>query len=161
MAYAVDDNGSERFEVRFRNLRTGAMLPDVIPGTLSSLVWTAGSDALLYGLANENWRTDNVRLHRLGTPVADDTLLYKEADIGFGVGIGKTAADNYIVIATGDNETSEVYLIPADNPEATPLQIGRASCRERVCQYVWISVVAVSLKKTQNKKNTNKTNNNI
>src|SRR3546814_20882472 len=26
-------------------------------------------------------------------------------------------------------------------------EIGRASCRERVCQYVWISVVAVSLKK--------------
>src|SRR3546814_17690601 len=24
-------------------------------------------------------------------------------------------------------------------------QLGRASCRERVCQYVWISVVAVSL----------------
>src|SRR3546814_17115110 len=24
-------------------------------------------------------------------------------------------------------------------------EIGRASCRERVCQYVWISVVAVSL----------------
>src|SRR3546814_19684589 len=28
-------------------------------------------------------------------------------------------------------------------------QIGRASCRERVCQYVSISVVAVSLKKKQ------------
>src|SRR3546814_3811194 len=27
------------------------------------------------------------------------------------------------------------------------LQIGRASCRERVCQYGWISVVAVALKK--------------
>src|SRR3546814_15546302 len=26
-------------------------------------------------------------------------------------------------------------------------EIGRASCRERVCQYVWISGVAVSLKK--------------
>src|SRR3546814_19780719 len=26
-------------------------------------------------------------------------------------------------------------------------KIGRASCRERVCQYVWISVGAVSLKK--------------
>src|SRR3546814_17628956 len=26
-------------------------------------------------------------------------------------------------------------------------EIGRASCRERVCQYVWISVVAVSFKK--------------
>src|SRR3546814_20030671 len=31
------------------------------------------------------------------------------------------------------------------------LQIGRASCRERVCQYVYISVGAVLLKKKQDK----------
>ena len=132
MAYAVDDNGSERFEVRFTDLTTGKALPDVIPGTLSSLVWTVNSDALLYGLANENWRTDNVRLHKLGTPLSEDKLLYKEADIGFGVGIGKTAADNYIVIATGDNETSEVYLLPADNPEAKPLLV---SARKKGREY--------------------------
>src|SRR3546814_15845231 len=30
------------------------------------------------------------------------------------------------------------------------MEIGRASCRERVCQYVSISVVAVSLKKKNN-----------
>src|SRR3546814_13282601 len=36
--------------------------------------------------------------------------------------------------------------------EFHPAEIGRASCRERVCPYVKISVVAVSLKK----KNTNK-----
>src|SRR3546814_17193692 len=34
-----------------------------------------------------------------------------------------------------------------------PFEIGRASCRERVCQYVSISVVAVSLKKTKKKEN--------
>src|SRR3546814_16596531 len=33
------------------------------------------------------------------------------------------------------------------------IQIGRASCRERVCQYVSISVVAGSLKKKNNKAN--------
>ncbi|MGL3822014.1 S9 family peptidase [Sphingopyxis sp. R3-92] len=123
MAYSFDDNGSERFEVRIRNLESGEMLPDVIPGTLSSLVWTAGNDAILYGLANENWRTDNARLHVLGTPLGDDKLLYQEADIGFGVGIGKTADDKWIVIATGDNETSEVRLLPADNPLAEPLMV--------------------------------------
>src|SRR3546814_12649534 len=32
-----------------------------------------------------------------------------------------------------------------------PNEIGRASCRERVCQYVEISVVAVSLKTKNNK----------
>src|SRR3546814_11795627 len=31
----------------------------------------------------------------------------------------------------------------------TTEEIGRASCRERVCQYVYISVVAVSLKKNK------------
>src|SRR3546814_15830681 len=30
------------------------------------------------------------------------------------------------------------------------IQIGRASCRERVCQYVLLSVVAVSIKKQNN-----------
>src|SRR3546814_13704168 len=34
-------------------------------------------------------------------------------------------------------------------------QIGRASCRERVCQYVSISVVAVSITKTDQKHNNN------
>src|SRR3546814_507880 len=34
---------------------------------------------------------------------------------------------------------------------APRFEIGRASCRERVCQYVYISVVAVSLKKTKTK----------
>src|SRR3546814_15381729 len=35
------------------------------------------------------------------------------------------------------------------DPDALVWEIGRASCRERVCQYVSISVVAVSFKKTK------------
>ncbi|MBA4747492.1 MAG: S9 family peptidase [Sphingopyxis sp.] len=132
LAFSVDDNGSERFEVRFRDLTTGAMLADVIPGTLSSLVWSAAGDVLLYGLANENWRTDNVWMHRMGTKQNEDVQIFKEADPGFGVGIGKTAADDYIVIATGDNETSEVYLLPADEPGATPMLV---SARKKGREY--------------------------
>src|SRR3546814_20336343 len=42
-----------------------------------------------------------------------------------------------------------------EDPGGWCRQIGRASCRERVCQYVEISVVAVSLKnKKKNKTNT-------
>src|SRR3546814_13916506 len=37
-------------------------------------------------------------------------------------------------------------LSPSTNPEATP-EIGRASCRERVCQYVSISGEDVSFNK--------------
>ena len=123
LAYSIDDNGSERFKVRITDLATGTMLPDVIPGTLSDLVWSADSTMLLYGLANENWRTDNARLHVIGTDPASDVELYHEADEGFRVGIGKTSSERFIVIATGDNETSEVRLVPADDPRAEPILV--------------------------------------
>jgi oligopeptidase B len=118
MAYAIDDNGSERFEVRVKDLESGELLPDTIPGMLSEIVWTADSAGFLYGLANENWRTDNARWHRLGTPVESDVELYKEADEGYRVAVGETSSRKWIVIATGDHNTSEVYLLPADNPAA-------------------------------------------
>ena len=123
LAYAYDDNGSERFDLHFRNLATGENLKDVIPGTLSGIVWSSDSKGVVYGLANENWRTDNAWYHRLGEELTAAKLLYKEQDIGFGVGVGLTAQEDWIVIATGDNVTSEVRLVPANNPTATPIMV--------------------------------------
>jgi len=121
LAYAIDDNGSERFEVRVKDLTTGEHLPDVIPGMLSEIVWTADDSGFLYGLANEQWRTDNARLHRLGTPIDQDVELFKEADEGFRVGVSETSSRKWIVIASGDHVTSEIYLLPADNVLAEPI----------------------------------------
>ena len=132
LAYAYDDNGSERFEAHIKDLTSGKDLPDVIPGTLSSLVWSSDSTKLLYGLANENWRTDNARMHVMGTPVSDDVELYKETQDGFTVGVGMTHSEKFIVIATGDNETSEIYLLPADNPAAKPVLV---SARQKGREY--------------------------
>src|SRR3546814_15448408 len=42
-------------------------------------------------------------------------------------------------------------LYPAWRAASLDPEIGRASCRERVCQYVSISVVAVSLKTKNNR----------
>jgi oligopeptidase B len=123
MAYAFDNNGSERFEARVRDLSTGKELADIIPGTLSSIVWTSDSKGFVYGLANDNWRTDNARLHRLGDDPAKDKLLYKEADEGFGVGVGLTAQEDWILISAGDNVTSEIRLVPASDPAAKPILV--------------------------------------
>jgi oligopeptidase B len=123
LAYAYDDNGSERFDLHIRNLDTGEKLKDIIPGTLSSIVWTSDSKGLVYGLANKEWRTDNAHYHRLGDDPKNAKLLYKEADIGFGVGVGITAQEDWIIISTGDNVTSEVRLVPANNPTAEPILV--------------------------------------
>jgi len=123
LAYSVDDNGSERFTARIKVLETGELLPDVIEGTLSSLVWVAGDKALVYSLANENWRTDNARLHWLGQPVSEDAELYHEDDEGFRVGSSLSANEKWLIIGTSDHETSEVRMVPAADPLAAPILV--------------------------------------
>jgi oligopeptidase B len=123
LAYAIDDNGSERFTARIKVIATGELLPDEIPGTLSSLVWVAGDKALVYSLANEQWRTDNARLHWLGQPSSSDVELYHEDDEGFRVGSSVSANDKWLIVATSDHETSEVRLIPTADPLAMPILV--------------------------------------
>ncbi|WP_459664672.1 S9 family peptidase [Novosphingobium sp. 11B] len=116
LAYAYDDSGSERFTARIKDLTTGELLPDEIPGTLSSLVWVAKDKGLVYSLANEQWRTDNARLHWLGQPVEDDVELFHEDDEGFRVGSSLSSNEKWLLIGTSDHETSECRMVLADDP---------------------------------------------
>ncbi len=120
MAYAYDDNGSERFEIHVKDLRSAEELPDVIPGMLSSIVWAADSGGFVYGLANEQWRTDNLQYHRLGDAPDKPTEIFREADEGFRVDAGLSAQEDYIIINSNDHITSEIYFVPTSNPLAKP-----------------------------------------
>ena len=123
LAWSVDDNGSERFTARIKVIATGEILPDEIPGTNSGLIWVKGDTGMVYSLANENWRTDNVRLHWLGQPLDTDVELYHEDDEGFRAGAALSANEEWLILSTGDHETSEVRLIPANDPLAAPILV--------------------------------------
>lgn len=123
LAYAIDDNGSERFTARIKVIATGELLADEIPGTLSALVWVANDTGLVYSLANEQWRTDNARLHWLGQPTSSDVELYHEDDEGFRVGSSMSANERWLIVSASDHETSEVRLIPAADPLAPAILV--------------------------------------
>ncbi len=124
LAYSADTNGSERFTARIKDMQTGDLLPDEIPGTLSGLVWVKNDTALVYGTADDNWRVHDATMHVLGTPVSEDVELYRETlDEGFRVGSGLSAQEDWLIISTGDNETSEVRLVPAGDPTAEPILV--------------------------------------
>jgi len=116
LAYSTDTSGGERYVARIKDLETGELLADEIPQVRTGLTWVANDTALVYGIANENWRTLDARLHRIGTPVEDDVILYKEDDETFGVGAGLSAQEDWLIISTGDNETSEVRFVSAADP---------------------------------------------
>jgi oligopeptidase B len=123
LAYSTDTNGSERYTARIKDLQTGELLPDVLENLRGDLVWVANDTALVYGPSTEEWRTLEAKLHVIGTPNEQDVTLYKEEDQSFGVGTGLSAQEDWLIIATGDNETSEVRLVPAANPTAEPILV--------------------------------------
>jgi oligopeptidase B len=119
-ATLVDDDGSERFKLRIRDLDTGNDMEAVTEVGIGNVEWSAGSDAIVYTEVNENWRSYRARLHRLGTAPSDDLTLYEETqDIGFSVSVGKSQDRSLIFIATGDNSSTEVRFVSAADPAAT------------------------------------------
>lgn len=121
LAYAYDDSGAERFTLKIREIASGADVATVATTSIGAPVWTADSTALAWNEVNDNWRSFRVRLHRRG--VADDVTLYEESDPGFSVGVGESQDGRWLVIACGDKVTSEVRLVPSDDPAAAPLLV--------------------------------------
>ena len=123
-ATLVDDDGSERFKLRIRDLTTGTDVETVSEVGIGTPVWTADSRGVVFTEVNENWRSYRARLHRLGTPVAQDKTIYGEtADKGFSVGLSKSQDKGLIFISTGDNTTTEVRFVPASGADGPPVLI--------------------------------------
>jgi oligopeptidase B len=124
LAYATDYSGDERFTLRFKNLDSGQVSPDEIPGTYYGCAWSAGSDYVFYVTVDEAWRPFRVWRHRLGTPAADDVTVFEETDERFWVSVSLTRSERFVVIRTASVLTSEVLLLPAAEPdgEFTPVR---------------------------------------
>ncbi|PSJ42289.1 S9 family peptidase [Allosphingosinicella deserti] len=116
-ATLVDDNGSERFQLRIRDLATGKDIETVTDVGIGSPVWTSDSKGVVFTEVNDNWRSYRARYHRLGTPVAEDRTLYEETkELGFSVGVSRSQDRSLIFVSTGDNATNEVRFVSAADP---------------------------------------------
>ena len=117
LATLADYDGSERFELRIRDIGTGKDIETVTKVGIGQPVWTSDSSGVLFCEVNDNWRSYRARFHRLGRPLEEDITLYEETEeLGFSVGIGKSHDRSTIFVATGDNATSEVRFVAAEDP---------------------------------------------
>ncbi|WP_029941404.1 S9 family peptidase [Sphingomonas astaxanthinifaciens] len=116
-AILADDDGSERFKLKIRDLATGKDLETVTAVGIGSPVWSADSKAVLFTEVNDNWRSYRARYHRLGDDPRNARTIYEETqDKGFSVGLGKSQDKSLIFVSTGDNRTSEVRFVSAADP---------------------------------------------
>jgi oligopeptidase B len=117
LAYSTDFAGNERFTLRIKDLATGETTADEIPDTFYGPAWSRDGSALFYVTVDDAWRPYRVWRHMVGTPAAQDTLVYEEADEKFRVGIGLTRSERYLLLSVASSVTSEVWLLDAAAPE--------------------------------------------
>lgn len=111
LAWAADRQGSEYFTITIRDISTGKDTGEIIEQAGDGGTWSPDGTSIYYVELDESHRPYRVRRHKLGTPQADDAIVYEETDPGFFVGIGETLSRRYLVIDVHDHQTSELYLI--------------------------------------------------
>ena len=120
IAWSFDGNGSEFYELHVRDAATGTEHKDVLENTAGEATWTAGGRSYFYTLQDDNHRPLKTFRHHLGTEQSADTLIYEEKDTGKFTGVGKTNSEKWITISIHDHDTSEIWLIDAENPDDKP-----------------------------------------
>src|SRR3546814_741586 len=119
LVYSTDHDGSERYTMRVRDLRTGTDLPDLIPETTYGSAW-AGDTTFFYVRQDQAMRPHQVWRHEMGTSADDDVLVYEDDDERFFVSVGLSLTEEWIQIGSGSKVTTEEWLIPAADPTAAP-----------------------------------------
>jgi len=120
LAYSVDFDGDEVYQLRVRDLASGADLAERIDRTYYELAWAAGSRAFFYTVPDQLYRPHEVWLHRLGTPQDQDVLVFAERDERFELTVRSTRSGAYVLIESASLDTTETLLIPADRAGQPP-----------------------------------------
>jgi oligopeptidase B len=124
LAWSVDFEGDEVYELRFRDLSSGQDLADVVPRSSIGGAWSSDSAYFFYTVPDASWRQHQVWRHRIGTPVSSDELVLDEPDEKYEVMVRATRSGGQIVIWSESRDTSEVWVVPAAAPTSPPRSVG-------------------------------------
>jgi oligopeptidase B len=120
LAYSVDLDGDEVYELRFRDLGTGDDLPDTVAHTYYSGAWSADSTVFFYVVHDDLYRPYQVWRHHVGADPATDTLVLEDADAQFDVSVRSCRSGELIVVRTANRISSEEWLVDAGRPQDPP-----------------------------------------
>lgn len=118
-AWAADEQGSEYYSIRVKDLATGEEAAAPIESAYGDFAFSPDSQWIFW-----IWRDENARpakVFRRPSRGGEDVLVYEELDDGMFLGVGTTSDDSHVLIHVGNQETTELWLIPAADPTAQPV----------------------------------------
>lgn len=123
LAWSADENGSELFAIRVRDLARMAELPDIVLQTTSEVVWTRDCAAFYYVRVDAQHRPSSVHRHRLGTDVSEDADIYAVPDGSRFVSLSRLQSGLFAAIQVFDHDTSETWLVDLEDLHAKAMLV--------------------------------------
>ena len=117
LVYSEDLISRRIYNASFRNIQTGEMLSDKIEGIAGCPVWANDNKTLFYVKKDSTTlREFQIWRHTLGTPQANDALVFEEKDEEFSCFVYKTKSKKYMVIGSNQTLSNEYRVLSADAP---------------------------------------------
>lgn len=133
IAFSIDTVSRRQYTLYFKDLATGQIFEDEIPNTTGGATWANDNKTVFYSKQDPvTLRSYQIYRHTLGTPVADDVLVYEEKDETFSCGIGKSKSKEYLLIGSSSTMSDEWHFLDANNPSGEWAVI---QARERGLEY--------------------------
>jgi oligopeptidase B len=114
IAYTQDAVGRRQYEMRIKDIATGAVLSDRVANIEAEILWAGDGKTILYIEKDPvTLLSVRVRAHVLGTDAADDRLLYEEQDHSYYLGLAKSRSEQMLFITCSSTEQTEWRYAPA------------------------------------------------
>jgi oligopeptidase B len=115
LAYSTDVTGFREYTLFVKDLRTGALAPEVFR-KVSSVAWAADNRTLFYVVDDAAKRPYRLYRHVLATETAADSLLYEEKDEKFTLEVSRSRSRAYLFLDSSSHTSSEVRFLSANDP---------------------------------------------
>jgi oligopeptidase B len=118
-AWAADEQGSEYYTIRVKELATGEELGPPIESAYGDFAFSPNSQWIFWVWRDENARP--AKVFRRPARGGEDVLVYEELDDGMFLGVAVASDDSHILIHVGNQETTEIWLIPGGHATGEPV----------------------------------------
>lgn len=110
LAFAVDYNGSEKYDVLFKDLSTNKLLDNKLSGLLfATFDWSPDCQSIYYCATDRFDRVSKVLQYDMKT--MESQLLFEESDPLFSANFNISEDGKYLFIESSSADTSECYYI--------------------------------------------------
>lgn len=118
LAFATDTVSRRIYTLYFKNLTTGEIYSDEIPGVTGNVAWANDNKTLFYGKKDlTTLRSYQIYRHELGTDPAEDEVVYQEDDDTFSCHVFKTKSKRFLMIISSQTLSTEIRYLNADDPK--------------------------------------------